>query len=100
MPSRTKSVPQRTCLVCRRVAGKRELVRLVRTPSGDVVIDATGKKSGRGTYLCSDSRCWQKGIDRKRLEYALRTTITTEALQRLQAEVATLFGVEPERKGI
>lgn len=100
MPPRTKSIPQRTCLTCRKVAGKRELVRLVRTPSGDVIIDVTGKKSGRGTYLCSDGRCWQKGIDRKKLEYALRTPITTEALQRLQAEVATLFSVETERRSV
>jgi hypothetical protein len=59
---RRKHVPQRTCIVCRQVRPKRELIRVVRTPEGRVVVDETGKASGRGAYLCRDRACWEKAI--------------------------------------
>lgn len=59
---RHKHVPQRTCVVCRRQFDKRRLTRVVRTPAGDVVIDPTGKRSGRGAYLCDQPACWDKAI--------------------------------------
>ena len=59
---RRKHVPQRTCVVCRQVKPKRELIRVVRTPEGRVVVDETGKASGRGAYLCRKRVCWEKVI--------------------------------------
>ena len=56
---RPKHVPQRTCVVCRSERGKRELVRIVRTPAGAVQVDPTGKVAGRGAYLCKARLCWQ-----------------------------------------
>ncbi len=56
---RPKHVPQRTCVVCRSERGKRELVRIVRTPDGAVRVDPTGKVAGRGAYLCKARPCWQ-----------------------------------------
>lgn len=71
-----KYIPQRTCVACRRVEGKRDLVRLVRTAAGIVEIDATGKKSGRGAYLCRASQCWEAAIKGGRLEHSLKVTLT------------------------
>jgi uncharacterized protein len=70
-----KHIPQRTCVACRKNTVKRELVRVVRVASGEVEVDLTGKKSGRGAYLCADLKCWEAAIESGRLGYALRTTI-------------------------
>ena len=78
-----KSVPQRTCVACRRVINKRELVRLVRTDGGDVEIDSTGKKEGRGAYICPECACWEKALKGKQLEITLRSNITRENREKL-----------------
>ena len=57
-----RHVPQRTCIVCRRQFAKRRLTRVVRTPDSGVLIDPTGKRSGRGAYLCDQVACWDKAI--------------------------------------
>jgi hypothetical protein len=57
---------------------KRELIRIVRTPEGDVEIDLRGKKSGRGAYLCQQQACWQKMVQGGQLERALRMTLSRE----------------------
>jgi predicted RNA-binding protein YlxR (DUF448 family) len=69
---RPKHIPQRTCIACRRVDPKRALVRLVRDTDGRVVIDTTGKRAGRGAYLCHDPACWEQALRRRGLERALR----------------------------
>ena len=71
-------LPQRTCISCRTGSGKRELVRIVRGPEGGAEIDLTGKKPGRGAYLCRRPECWQEAIKRGRLETPLRTKLRTE----------------------
>jgi len=73
---RVKRVPQRTCLACRKVKSKRELVRLVRAADGSIEVDPGGKKAGRGAYLCGLPECWEIGLKGGRLEYALKTTLT------------------------
>jgi predicted RNA-binding protein YlxR (DUF448 family) len=70
-------------VACRRVGGKRGLIRLVRAGDRAVEVDLTGKKSGRGAYLCPDSECWEAGIMRGRLEHALRVTLTKEDKEEL-----------------
>jgi len=78
-----RHVPQRTCVACRRTAAKRELVRVVRTPTGAVEVDATGKKSGRGAYLCRAQECWQLALKKERLDYALKARLTAEEREAL-----------------
>lgn len=73
-----KHVPQRTCVACRKVKAKQELVRLVHISDSSVEVDITGKKSGRGAYLCRSPECWENGLKGNRLEYTLKTTITPE----------------------
>jgi uncharacterized protein len=84
-----KHVPQRTCISCRQVAGKRALLRLVRTEQG-VEVDATGKLPGRGAYLHPYQNCWQAVLRGGRIEQALRTRLTEENRQALLAYMATL----------
>ena len=86
---RPKHVPQRTCIACRQVAGKRGLVRIVRTSEG-VVVDPTGKVSGRGAYLHPTRSCWAQVMETRRLDQALRTKISPEDRQKLVEFVAAL----------
>lgn len=104
MPLRPKHIPERTCVACRsRQVGdakqpKRNLIRLVRSPQGDVSVDLTGKKSGRGAYLCSNPVCWQVGLAKGVLERALKTALTQQDRVALQAYATTLgsaTGEEP-----
>lgn len=84
-----KHVPQRTCIACRQVAGKRALIRIVRTEQG-VEIDTTGKKAGRGAYLHPNQRCWQAILQGNRLAQALRTALQPGEREHLLAFMATL----------
>lgn len=70
-----RRVPQRTCVSCGVKTDKRELLRLVSATGDAVVVDLTGKKNGRGAYLCVSCRGASKRLRRKRIEYALRTKI-------------------------
>ena len=74
--TKPRHVPQRTCVGCRETGAKREFVRVVRTPIGTVEIDPTGKKSGRGAYLCQRRECWQAALKKDRLGHALRATLS------------------------
>ena len=78
-----KRAPQRTCVACRQVKTKRELIRLVRTPDSTVEVDAGGKKAGRGAYLCHSPECWELGFKGGRLEHTLRTRLTPDNRERL-----------------
>ena len=70
-----RHIPQRTCVACRAGQNKRELVRIVRTDTG-VEVDPSGKKSGRGAYLCPNYECWELGLKGNRLEHALHTRLS------------------------
>lgn len=74
----TKHVPERTCIACRQKRPKWEMVRIVRTPEGNLEIDSRGKKAGRGAYLCKQQSCWEAGLMKKRLEHALKAEIGLE----------------------
>lgn len=87
---RRKHVPQRTCVACRTARPKRQLVRVVRTPEGEVTVDETGKRSGRGAYLCRQRACWETALVRGQLERALKVTLTADAKAQLQEYAAGL----------
>jgi uncharacterized protein len=89
-PQRRKHVPLRTCIACRMNRGKRELVRVVRTPESGVQIDATGKMAGRGAYVCRARHCWSQALGGRKLDAALKTTLTSEERAALEAFAATL----------
>lgn len=78
-----KRIPQRTCVGCGRVRPKRELVRLVRITDGGVEVDSSGRRVGRGAYLCPAGECWVAGLKEGRLEHALRAAISPDNREQL-----------------
>ena len=88
-----KHVPQRTCVGCRTVLAKRQLVRIVRTADG-VLVDPTGKKAGRGAYLHDRRSCWQAGLQGS-LARALKVELTAADRERLEAFAAALTNATP-----
>jgi len=81
--------PQRTCIGCRTVRPKKELVRIVRTPEGEVVVDPTGRKSGRGAYICPAVACLDKALAGNRIDRALHMTIPDEVIDSLRVQLNT-----------
>ncbi len=73
-----KHIPMRTCVGCRQTQPKRALVRIVRTPEGQIAVDPTGKRAGRGAYLCRRRSCWEMALKRGSLEHALKTSLSEE----------------------
>ena len=82
-----KKIPQRQCMGCRERRAKRELIRVVRSPEGEVSLDFGGKKNGRGAYLCPNMDCLKKAIPSKALDRSLEVTIPEEVYARLQKEM-------------
>ena len=78
----------RMCVSCREMQPKKELVRVVRTPEGAVVLDTTGRANGRGAYLCKKSACLEKAIKSRALERALETKIDSDTYDTLRAQFA------------
>lgn len=76
--SKNDHLPQRTCIACREVKEKKALIRLVRTGKEVVEVDMSGKKPGRGAYLCPRKACWEMALKKNRLEYTLRTKLSDE----------------------
>lgn len=76
LATKTRRTPQRTCVSCRTTTGKRELVRIVRTPEGRVLPDPTGKAAGRGAYLCNAPACWENAARKRILDKALNVTVS------------------------
>lgn len=92
-PLPKKHIPQRTCIACRQVQGKRSLIRLVRSDEEGIVsvlIDATGKRGGRGCYLHPNQQCWQIGLKGGKIEQALRTKLSARNRAELSAFAETL----------
>lgn len=82
-----KKIPMRKCLGCNEMKPKRELIRAVKSPDGEISIDLTGKKSGRGAYICPDKACLRKARKGKRLEKALETAIPDSVYDAMENEL-------------
>ena len=93
-----RRTPIRTCVACRTSGGKRGLLRVVRLPEGaGIVLDPTGKKNGRGAYLCPTTACVQMAIKRKALERSLKVPLSEEIITRLLAHVAEEETIKTEK---
>lgn len=92
-PLRPKHVPRRTCIGCGAGATKRTLIRLVRTPQGEVQQDPSGKKPGRGAYLCPNPQCWEQALKKGRLERSLKARLSPEDLDSLRSFAHSLVSV-------
>ncbi len=82
-----KRIPERKCVGCNEHRPKTELVRVVRTPEGEITVDRTGKKSGRGAYLCHNPACFVKAVRARRLQNALGAEITESVLAAVEKEL-------------
>ena len=82
-----KKVPMRMCVGCREMKPKRELIRVVRSPEGEVSLDPVGKKPGRGAYVCHDVACLQRARKARALERAFETVIPAEVYETMEAEL-------------
>lgn len=85
-----KKIPQRQCIGCNQMKNKKELIRIVKTSEEELVIDATGKKNGRGAYICPDAECLKKARKSKGLERAFKMAINPEVYNELEKEMSNL----------
>ena len=92
---RIRRIPQRTCVGCQAKKAKKQLVRIVRTPDGEIDIDPGGKRSGRGVYVCPDVACLEKAVKAKKLEKALEHEIPDEILEKLRQKIAVINSESP-----
>jgi len=81
-----RKVPLRKCVACQQMMAKRELIRVVRTPDGQIAIDLSGKKSGRGAYLCGKLSCFKLAKKSKALDRALKQPVGIDIYDRLEAD--------------
>lgn len=78
-----KKIPQRKCVVCGSMKEKTLLLRIVRTPEGEIVVDKTGKTSGRGAYICKDEKCIEKACKYHKLDRALDKSIGDDVYKKI-----------------
>ncbi len=90
----TKKVPMRTCIGCGESKEKQELIRVIKTPEGEIKLDLTGRANGRGAYLCNKKECLQKAYKRKALHRSFQTEIPKEIYEALEMQLA---GEDPGR---
>ena len=87
-----KKIPQRQCMGCRERMDKKDLIRVVRTPEGNVQLDFSGKCNGRGAYICPKAECLKKAQKAKALDRSLDVTIPQEVYERLEKEIEVQNG--------
>lgn len=85
-----KNIPLRKCLGCDEMIGKKGLLRVVKTKEGEIFIDETGKKNGRGAYICRDMECFNKAQKKHSLERSLKCSISEEIYEKLRQEIKEL----------
>lgn len=85
-----KKIPMRQCTGCGEMKTKKELIRVIKTPENEIVIDFTGKKNGRGAYLCNSLECLKKARKTKGIERSLKTTIPDEIYDQLEKELTAV----------
>ena len=81
-----KKIPMRQCIGCGEMKGKKEMMRVLKTPEDEIVLDVTGKKNGRGAYLCISKECLMKARKNKGLERSFKMSIPSEVYDNLEKE--------------
>jgi uncharacterized protein len=97
-----RKIPQRKCVACQEMMPKKELIRIVRSPEGDILIDLTGKKPGRGAYLCGKVSCFKLAKKSKAFERALKAPVSPDIYDRLELDfikVEDEFQVKKQLQG-
>lgn len=86
----TKKFPQRQCIGCGEMKNKKEMIRVLKTPEGEFALDATGRKNGRGAYICPSMDCLKKAVKSKGLERSFKMAIPKEVYETLEKEMEHL----------
>ncbi len=85
-----KKIPQRQCIGCGEMKSKKEMIRVIKTPEGEIMMDATGKKNGRGAYICPSRECLKKAIKSKGLERSFKMSIPSDIYEALTKEMENI----------
>ncbi len=88
--SAMKKIPMRQCIGCGEMKSKKEMIRILKTAEGEIVLDATGRKNGRGAYLCKSPDCLRKAVKSKGLERSLKTAVPQEVYENLEKEMGQI----------
>lgn len=91
MPVKPRKIPLRMCVGCREMKPKKELLRVVRSPEGEVSFDPTGKKAGRGAYVCRNAECLKRALKQRQLDRALEAHLDEAANAQLTAMMQQLL---------
>ena len=86
----TKKIPLRQCIGCGEMKSKKEMIRVLKTSEDEIVLDATGRKNGRGAYLCPSMDCFKKAVKNKGLERSFKTAIPKEVYETMEKEMEQL----------
>lgn len=87
MAAQVKRIPLRKCTGCQEMKNKKEMMRVLRTTEGEIILDATGRKNGRGAYVCCSSECFEKAVRSKGLERSLKMKVPEEMYENLKKEI-------------
>ena len=82
-----KKIPMRKCVGCQEMKSKREMIRVLKTENDEILLDATGKKNGRGAYICKSKECLEKAVKNRGIERSLKTGISSEIYDSLKKEI-------------
>lgn len=85
-----KRVPLRKCTGCQEMKSKKEMLRILRTSEGEIILDATGRKNGRGAYVCCSMACFEKAVKNKGLERSLKVKVPEETYESLKKEIESI----------
>lgn len=85
-----KKIPLRKCVGCNEMKEKKEMIRVIKTPENEIVLDATGRKNGRGAYICKSLQCLRMARKSKGLERSLKTMVPEDVYEHLEKEMSTL----------
>ena len=87
---KTKKIPSRICVGCREAKEKRSMVRIVKTAENEICLDATGRKNGRGAYICKSVECLQRALQSRGLERSLKSPVPEEVVNLLKEEMSAV----------
>ena len=85
-----KKVPMRQCVGCGEMKSKKDLIRVIKTPEEEIILDATGRKNGRGAYMCANMECLRTAMKRKGLERSLKVAIPQDVYDSLEQEMSKI----------
>ena len=90
MAAQVKKVPLRKCTGCQEMKNKKEMMRILKTSEGEIILDTTGRKNGRGAYVCCSMECFEKAVKNKGLERSLKEKVPQETYENLKKEIESI----------